>query len=302
MEMTLGTTLQINADKYPDREALIFQNARATFSLLNARVNRRANALLSLGVARNDHVATLASNCMELVETIYAVWRIGAVLVPLNIRLSPNELFYIIEHSDVSTLLFLDMFQETIIQIKPNLDNVRNFLSFGCIPSSGYDDFEEKTHEQSTYAPSEEAKETDTATLLYTAGTTGKPKGVVTTHKNWVWANANATFFRKEKGPLKALTVYPLFHAGSIQNLTINIFVGNSLVMLKEFNPQLMLEQIQEEKVNLMGNPPTVYNMILQVPEIENYDLSSIRYLMSGSEVMPDETRKRLKKFLQMPA
>jgi len=95
---------------------------------------------------------------------------------------------------------------------------------------------------------------------------------------------------------MKSLTVYPLFHAGSIANLAGNIFAGYTLVILKAFDPVQMLQLIQEEKVNRLGNPPTVYKMILQQPDIEKYDLSSVRYLMSGSEVMPDATRNQLKK------
>ena len=294
MEMTLGTILQISTSQYPEREALIFEDARATYSLFNERVNQRANALLQLGIKPQDHVATLASNCMELVETIYAVWRIGAVLVPLNMRLSPSELHYIIEHSDVTTLLFTQRFQETVDKIRPNFKIVQKIISFNTPPSPGYDDFEAITREQNTEAPQAEVLETDPATILYTSGTTGKPKGVVATHKNWVWGCVNASFLVKERQLLKNLTVYPLFHAGAIMNLAGSIFGGNSLVILKEFDPQTMLEQIQREKVHRMGNPPTVYNMILQHPDIEKYDLSSVLYLNSGAEVMPIETRKRL--------
>ncbi|MBW2322854.1 MAG: AMP-binding protein [Deltaproteobacteria bacterium] len=296
MEITLGTMLKINAAKYPRDEAVIFDDARATYSQLNDRVNKRANALLSLGVKKGDHVATLASNCLELVETIYAIWRIGAVLVPLNIRLSPGELTYIVDHSDVSTVLFLDTLNETITQIKPQLEEVKRFFSFGKNPVEGFIDFEVKTDQQSTQEPSGEIKEEEVATILYTAGTTGKPKGVVATHKNWIWMNINSTAGRTREPGMKSMTVYPLFHAGSIANLTGNIFAGYTLVILKAFDPKQMLEFIQKEKINRLGNPPTVYKMILQQPEISSYDLSSVRYLMSGSEVMPDETRNQLKK------
>ena len=294
MEMTLGTILQITASKHPEREGLIFEDARASYSALNERVNQRANALLKMGISRKDHVATLAPNCMELVETIFAVWRIGAVLVPLNMRLSPGEMHYIIEHSDVTVLLFTDRFQETIHQIKPTLKKVRKFVSFNNPPSPGFDDFEVLTNGQGADVPPVGVIENDPATILYTSGTTGKPKGVVATHKNWVWACANASFLKSQNAPIKNLTVYPLFHAGSIINLCGSIFGGNPLVILKEFDPQIMLEQIQKEKVQRMGNPPTVYNMILQHPDIQKYDLSSVIYLNSGAEVMPNETRKRL--------
>ncbi|MBW2085979.1 MAG: AMP-binding protein, partial [Deltaproteobacteria bacterium] len=291
MEMTLSSILSTNASKFAHNEAIIFEDARATFSQLNDRANQRANALLALGVKRGDHVAILATNCMELVESIYAVWRMGAVLVPLNIRLSPAELIYIIDHSDASTILFLNKFEDVINQIKPQIKKVKRLISFGRNPSQGFMDLEAKLPGQSTKEPPGEVKEDEIATILYTAGTTGKPKGVVATHKNWVWMNINAAAGRKDEPDMKSLTVYPLFHAGSIANLTGNIFNGTALIILKEFDPQKMLEFIHKEKVNRLGNPPTVYNMILQQPDIDRYDVSSVRYLMSGSEVMPDETR-----------
>lgn len=296
MEMNLGSILRISANKYPHRDAVIFENDRATFAELQERVNQRAHGLLGLGIQKGDHVATLAVNCRELVETIFAVLRIGAVLVPLNIRLSATELSYIIDHSDVSTIIFLKGFEGIIGQIQPRLKQVKRFLVIGGSPSPNFIDFNAAAAEQSKDEPSIEVQEQDVAMILYTAGTTGRPKGAVLTHENWLWSAINGTIAFRVRPGLRSLIVYPFFHVAGFINLFVCIFSAAPLVTLQKFDPIKFLELIEREKVDRMANPPTVYNRILQAPDVEKYDLSSIRYLMSGAEVMPDETRNQLRR------
>lgn len=295
MEMTIGQTLLTGAHNYGEREAIVIDEKRVTFIELNDAVNRRANALLELGVKKGDHVGTLFANCIEVVETIYAIARIGAVAVPLNFRLSPNELIYIVDHSDISTLVFQDQFETVVKEIRKSASKVRLLLCSGETDSPDFLNFEAKIQAQSSQMPVVEVKEDDIATILYTSGTTGRPKGVVHTHKNWLWEILNLTIvleFRFER----ILTAYPLFHTAAFSGLYSAIFAGNTLVMLKSFDPKLMLESIEKERIQRTGNPPTVYKMLLQMPELKQVDVSSIRKLGSGSESMPDETRNQLKK------
>ena len=298
MKMTLGSILDVNAHNYPNREAFIFKETRITYSELNSIVSKRANALFHLGVNKGDHIGTLFANCMEVVETILAIWKIGAVLVPLSFRLSPNELSYIIEHSEISMVVFQDKFEEIIKKIKPLVPNVKSFLFSGNTPSNEFIDFDLESNKQPNQMPKLEVEEDDTATILYTAGTTGKPKGVVATHANWVWACVNY-LVALTKGKYQhgiGLTVFPLFHAGALGNLCAMLWGGVTSIFLEKFDPVRILEMIEKEKITRLGNPPTVYKMLLQVPNIKKYDLSSVKFLASGSEMMPDETRNQLKK------
>ena len=191
MKMTVEKTLGINAHNHPFREAVVFEDARATFAGLNARVNQKANAFLSLGIKKGTHVGTLFFNCMEVVESVFALLRIGAVVVPLNIRLSPTELEYVVDQSDVSVLVFQDRLEEVARKIQPACTKVELFVSSGQNPSPEFIDLERKTLEQPNEYPGIELSGEDPATIIYTAGTTGRPKGVVSTHDNWMWAVVN---------------------------------------------------------------------------------------------------------------
>jgi acyl-CoA synthetase (AMP-forming)/AMP-acid ligase II len=293
MEMTLSTLLKIGANNTPNHEALVFENARAAFGELYERASQRANALLSLGVKKGDHVATLSKNSLELVETFFGLWGIGAVVVPLNYRLSTKELCYILEHSDVSTLIFHNEFEEAVRRMRPSLPMINKLLVIGEeIPQYAVD-FETETGIQSFVMPKIDVRGKDDATILYTSGTTGAPKGVVHTHEQWAWAAANGIIGNNPRDD-RFLTVYPLFHAGAFAAMFIVVFGGSTAVFLREFDQRRMIEMICREKITRLANPPTVYRMLLQLPGISEYDLRSVRCLQSGSEKMAEETRKQV--------
>jgi len=298
MEIHVSEVIDNNAHKYPSREALIFLDRRITYAQLNDRINQRANCLIDMGVKKGDHVSTLFLSCNEIVETIVAIWRAGAVVVPLSFRASPEELIYIIDHADVSAIIFQENFENMIRKISPSLPKVKRLLSSGNNPANEFIDFETNVKKQTTQHPNVNVQENDMGTIVYTSGTTGKPKGVVILHKTLMWSIASAL-------PLNYpgydnynvhLTIFPLFHIGAIMNIYISLCSANKVVILEKFDPKKILETIEKEKVTTMGNPPTVYKMILRVPGIEKYDLSSVIGLGSGSERMPDETSKQLQK------
>ena len=298
MEIYVGEVIDMNAHKFPSREALIFKDRRITYAQLNDRINQRANSLIEMGVKKGDHVSTLFLSCNEIVETIVAIWRAGAVVVPLSIRASPEELIYIIDNADVSAIIFQENFEKLIKKISPSLPKVNKLFSSGNNPAKDFIDFETNNKKQSTQVPKINVQENDMGTIVYTSGTTGKPKGVVILHKTLIWSIASGMVlnypgydnFRKH------LTIYPLFHIGAIMNIYAHLCAGSTVVILEKFDPKKILEAIEKEKITSMGNPPTAYKMILRVPGIEKYDLSSVKDMGSGSERMPDETSKQLQK------
>lgn len=299
MEIYVGEVIDMNAHKFPSREALIFKDRRITYAQLNDRINQRANTLIEMGVKKGDHVSTLFLSCNEIVETIVAIWRAGAVLVPLSFRASPEELIYILDHADVSAIIFQDNFENVIRKISPSLPKVKRLFSSGNNPANEFIDFETKVKKQSTKLPNVTVYEVDMGTIVYTSGTTGKPKGVVIPHGNFMWAIASAlvlSYPGYDNWEIR-LTTYPFFHIGAIMNTYASLCAGNTMVILEKFDPKKVLETIEKEKVTTLGNPPTAYKMILRVPEIEQYDLSSVTSLGSASERMPSETSHQLQKF-----
>lgn len=298
MQTTLGNLLRLNANKYPTKEGVAFEDRRATFEELDRQSNRRANAFLKAGVKKGDHVATFGNNSMELIEAFFGLWRIGAVPVPLNIRLSPSELTYIVNHSDASAILFLKSYEDTILEIAKDLRKVERFFCAGGECTERFIDIDSETSLQSETSPSIEVTEGDVATIIYTAGTTGKPKGAVATHRNWVWQIVNSLMatWSYSFQPLRVLSANPFFHVGGFVNLFWSIFNGGSLFILKKFEPRDMLYWIEREKIERVQGPSTIYKMLLQVPEIGKFDLSSVRVVGSGAESMPHEIRTQLKK------
>jgi acyl-CoA synthetase (AMP-forming)/AMP-acid ligase II len=293
---TIPDILEHNAESYRDDEAVIFGDNRATFGRLWERTNRRANALLKIGIKKGDHVATLSVNSMELLESMLAIWRIGAVFVPMSWRLSPDEIVYAINQSHAVCLVFEGEFQETVRNITPAIKGVKHFCFLGEKCPDGFIDFDAKLQEVSDQSPVIEVRREDMATILYTSGTTGKPKGVMASHGNWISACDALT---KSMGDYwltrpKSLLSGPYFHAGGLANYLMCSFNASPQIVLKKFDPKEMLTLIQKEKVNRLQGVASLYNMILQVPNIEEYDLSSANFIGSGAERIPAETRKRL--------
>ena len=292
---TIPDIIEYNAQTYPNEEAVIFEDKRATFGELKNRVSKRANVLLQAGVTPGDHVAILSINSMEFVETFLAVWSIGAVSIPVNWRLSAEELIYVVNHCQATFLIFQEQFTDTIEQITPSLTFVRKYLSFE--PSSVPDVFDMSAAlENASEEPmSVQVKSDDTLIILYTSGTTGRPKGVVASHLNYI---KSCEAFREAIGSVllerpKTLFSGPFFHAGGMLNMLLCFFFSSPQVIMKKFDADQFLSWIETEKVERIQGVASLYNMLLQSPNLKQFDLSSVRMVGSGAERMADETRNR---------
>lgn len=294
MEVTLGYLLRRNANKFPDKEAIIYGEKRISYRELNCRTNKRANAIIRLGIKKGDHIATLFPNCNEGIETFYALFKIGAIPIPINIRLSIQEMIDIINHSDASFFIFHEDFVNISDNILNGCKSIKMAICSGKNVPEKFISFEHIFEEAPDSEPEEVVSEDDVACIIYTAGTTGRPKGVLLTHKNSIWAAINAVIDTDNKPEYKVLLVFPLFHVAAYTLLNTNIFIGCTTVIIKSFDPKLVLETIEREKTNRMTFPPTVWNFILRVPDLNKYDLSSVRSISSGAESMPYEIKKRL--------
>jgi len=293
-KMTIPYLLKRGAFKHPDRDAIVLEAGRWSYAQWEANANKRAWALSKQGINKGDHVATIFLNGNEVLETYLALMKLGAVIVPLNVRFSPKELHYIVEHSDASALILSHEFESYIREIKQDLPKVKRYLKSRGETSRDMVALEEIYQGESEQEPPVEIEEEDIATILYTAGTTGRPKGVLLSHRNCVWGAVNIACNVDLQSEYRVLMVFPLYHAAAFMILVSDLFVGCTNVTMRTFDPKRVMELIGEEKINRMTFPPTVWNFILQLPDLDQYDTQTVRALSSGAESMPLETKKKL--------
>ncbi|TET82556.1 long-chain fatty acid--CoA ligase [candidate division TA06 bacterium] len=294
--LNLGEILVVNSKKYRNKLALKERDRALTFGELNVRTNQLANALVSMGLKKGEKVSCLLENSIEIVELYLAAAKTGMVLNPINFRLSPSDVEYIVGDSDAKAIVAHEEFTPCIDEIRGNLPNVRNFVSVGEETPPGYINYESLLAESSDDEPRAKVNPEDNWVLLYTSGTTGKPKGVVRSHESYVaFYLINAIDFGFSEHDV-CLNIMPLSHVNSTFFSFTFTYIGGSLYIhpSSHFDPVEILEIIQREKITFISLIPTHYNLILNVPEEERreYDVSSIKKLLCSSAPARKEMKK----------
>ncbi len=284
--MNIGTTLMRNANRIPDKLAFKFGPKTYTYKEMNEYVNRLANGLLARGIDKGDKIGIMMKNSDLFVMAFYAIMKAGAVAVPINFRLTEREVEYILKDSD-SVALFFDVdYAEIIQKATENNDKLRlliakdhvleNQLTFEEVYSSNKDE------------PDVVVSERDDAEILYTSGTTGNPKGALFDHLRVLQVGMNVAITFQLNAEDNLLHLAPLFHSAQLNLFLISgTYVGATQVIHEEFNPIKVLETIEKEKITFFFGIPTMYNFLLQVPNKEDYDLSSIKRYGYGAAPMP---------------
>ena len=299
--LLLGELIARNARKFPDKEALVFGDTRLTYRDFNCRINRLAHAFLEMGVGKGEKVALLMTNCNQYLECYFALAKIGAVAVPVNFRLHPDEITYIVNNADAVSVVVGEQFVDTVRGIQKALPLVRQYISVAAAPSEGMLDYETLIQRYPEEEPLILVEENDAAFIMYTAGTTGRPKGAVITHKNqvimWLLAALQVT---SEPGvgnlwDFRVCSPPPLFHLASFGYCQAHLLVGATVVLPTQvFDPREIMEIIEREKINSILLIPAMANFLLLFPDIDKYDFSSLRIWVSGAAVLPTQTRKAM--------
>jgi fatty-acyl-CoA synthase len=276
------------------KNAVICGDHRFTYSEYGERVNRFSNALLKIGVEKGDRVSYLGYNCHRLLEAFYGIPQIGAILEPLNIRLVPEDFRYILKESKPKILFLDEDFIAPIEAIRSEVPDVKRFILLGKMKnppgwiSGDYESLLEAASPRPPFARGEYPfAEDDVAEIFYTSGTTGKPKGVMLTHRN-LYLHAFATIASEPMDETDIqLHLIPLFHVngwGTPHYLTAK---GGTHIMTQKFEPEATLEIIQKERVTRMYLIPTMVNAILGLPKFMKYDVSSVRRILVGGAPPP---------------
>ncbi len=228
--LNLGQNLKINAKKFPRTVALKDAARSFTYPQVNARVNKLAHSLVSLGLTKGDKVAVLLENSIEIVEVFLATAKTGIIIVPINFRLVSAEVQYIVENSDAKAFIVHDEFTATVEPIKADLKNI---LPDGYIvvgqPQPGYQSYEGFIENSPETEPEADVRPEDTWILIYTSGTTGKPKGVVRSHESHIaFYLINAVDFGFNEHDF-CMNVMPLCHINSTYFTFTFTYIGASV-------------------------------------------------------------------------
>ena len=291
MENNLGLFLAKRAQLSPGVEALVEveRGRRFTYPELNARCNRIAHALLNQGVQKGDRVAFLLMNGSEYLETYFAVAKIGAVMVPLNWRLHPEELEFIVGDSGSSVLVFDTEFDAAAAELHGGDSPVRTWIRVG--EEEGRPDwalsYDALCREAPDSDPETRARGDDLLFIMYTSGTTGRPKGAVHTHATMIAASATVNMTADLRDRDRYLQVLPLFHVGALTPATCCVHRGGSLVMMRAFDPNRVFAAIQDEAVTVGLAVPSMLQFMWVSPEREKHDLSTLRWLLCGAAPVP---------------
>lgn len=281
---------------FADKEAVVCGEHRFTYKEFNKRIAGLSNFLISQGIRHGDCIAILHPNSHEFLEAYFSAGAVGAILNPLNFRLSAKELAVILNDSGAKMLIAASRFHETVEDIINRECRVNKILWTGdyikidSLETFAYEDIIINKNDRMPAVP--DMPDTEIAHLYYTSGTTGKPKGVMLSHKNVCTHSlaAIAEFHLTDKD--RWIHAAPLFHLADAWAAFAITWVGGKHVLIPEFNPPEVLNLIEKEKITITNMIPTMLNMLVNTKESENTDFSSLRVMLSGgSPIAPDIVR-----------
>ncbi|MFD3475688.1 long-chain fatty acid--CoA ligase [Streptomyces sp. NPDC058695] len=271
----LGSWPARRARKTPHRTALIHAGAAVTYAALHERTTRLAHALRALGVRRGDRVAYLGPNHPSFLEALFAAGLLGAVFVPLNTRLAEPELAFQIRDSGATVLLHA-------AARSGDLPGIRT-----AVEADG-PAYEELLAAAPALAIDEQVGPDDVGIIMYTSGTTGRPKGAMLTHGNLTWNAVNVLVDQDLVADEIALVVAPLFHTAGLNMLTLPVLLkGGSCVLVGSFDAAATLELVERHRVTFMFGVPTMFDQLTRQPNWPDADLSSLRMLSCGGSPVP---------------
>jgi len=276
----------------PDRELMVFEKYRWTYEQTNERVNRLAHALTEAGVGKGDRVGMLSVNCSQYIEAYFAAAKTGAIFVPLNFRAKADELAYMINTSEAKVLFVGERYLDMVRDMKPQLTGLENCISIDA-PYEGMLNYEEQISSGSEEEFFSEIEDEDVTILMFTSGTTGRPKGVPLTHDSF------STYILDNVDPAdpeieeKNIVTVPMYHVAGIQGILAAVYGGRTLILMRQFEVKEWMEMVQQEKAHRVMLVPTMLKQVIDHDDFAGFDLSSLQIITYGAAAMPFEVIKK---------
>jgi acyl-CoA synthetase (AMP-forming)/AMP-acid ligase II len=305
---SLASILEANARHYADAPAWIFDGTVLTHAAYLGRARRLASAWAKLGLRQQERVAVMSRNRLEICE-VFAAGEVGGfVTATISFRFAAPEVAYIVNDSLPKILVFEEEFAGLIDGIRGSMTSVEHFVCIGAAPEWAlrYDDvIETGVIETGVISSLPTVEASDICYIIYTSGTTGRPKGVMLTHAAKV-SCANSISSLMAAGPMdRILLMMPMFHVGAKDMSLGQSWRAGAIYLHRDFDPELILRTIQNERITITHMAPTMIQMLLDHPKIDDFDLSSLRMIVYSAAAMPTALLRRgLEKlgpvFLQM--
>jgi len=307
---TINDIIKYSTINNPHKIALYYYDEEYSFEEINLKANSLANGLIKAGIKKGNTVAVNLPNVPEYFFVYFALAKIGAVNVPINIYFTPNELKYILENSEATVVITTPQLLTKFISIQSSCKTksilvVDRFVEDKRLPTSeaSLDDirnisllpYSKLLSENSQEDPNVPIQPQDDAIIFYTSGTTGFPKGAICSHDGTLAAcRAWATAYN-DKEPVRQLAPLPLFHNAFYTFALTPLATGGSVIILNKFSADHVLEMIDKMKPTALNAVPATYIQMLNNPEFPKYDISSLKRLSYGAVPMPLELIKKLK-------
>ena len=286
--MTLDDIVRRNGLRFPDKPALSCDSAGYSWAELDRRVTRLGNAFLDAGLRGGDRVAVLLGNCSEYFEIYFACARSGLIAVPVNFRLTGPELSQIIDHAGPSLLI-------TDAEYAGQAGTIRNLpqrrWSISAEPVEGFQDY--RSIMDAADATPVSAELNDTFAIFYTSGTTGLPKGALVSHRNLEMNGYNQAIADRSVPGDSNLLATPIYHMGAVFMAVTYMMLGCTQHILRKFNPGAWLGLLEQSRASVALLVPTMINAVVNAPELQKYDLSSLRLVFYGGGPMPVSVLER---------
>jgi long-chain acyl-CoA synthetase len=324
--MNIGRLAEDNIQRFGEYKFVNFEGHWHTNVEMNRIANRLGNALKKLGVGKGDRVGVQLLNCPELMQAFFAIFKIGAILVPVNPSLRVHELAYLYQDAGMSALVSNTDYMDSIKEARREAIQLKSVILTGKDVPDDFISYEKIVQQNSDQLAIEETDNDATAVMIYTAGTTGNPKGVMLTHYNWythvsgyyelvlldswgvtakgkiqkradgqdIIAGEEEEVFGVKRNRVSFIAL-PLFHGYGVFALNLEFLTGGKLVMISRWDTEEAMKRIEKFKVTEFRGVPTMYIQLLNHPAASKYDLSSLKICICGSAPMPLEVARNWK-------
>jgi len=299
--MTVPQLLEERTAQQPDKTFLFFKDEEVTYQQLTDYMRAIACGLIKIGVKKGDNACLLIPNRPEFIYSFFGVMRAGAVAVPINTLLKGEEITYIVNNCEAEVIIVTDEHLDLFRSVKKDCPRIKHVISTT-------DDDDVISFEELLNTPIDEGilptiSEADHASIIYTSGTTGRPKGVILTHGNYVSDTRMMNEAVEMSTEDRFLCILPLFHVNAQVVTTLGpMYAGGSMVLMEGFSPKKFLPALERYGATAFSGVPTVYAILNNQPDAEQYDLSKLRFCVCGAAPMPvevfNEFEKKYKAFI----